>query len=88
MRQQPLLLDAHRPADVGGMPNARWPGAVLRALATVYVGPRQHGIALCFAIALLLFPTGRLPSHRRWRVLWLVTTEGCNSWGPGSFRAR
>jgi two-component system, NarL family, sensor kinase len=53
-----------------------WPAPVLRALATVYIGAWQLGIAFCFIIAMLLFPTQRLLSPG-WRpILWLTIVSG------------
>lgn len=53
-----------------------WPPVTYRMMTAVYIGAWQLGIGFCFDIALLLFPTQRLPSPR-WRiVLALVVLSG------------
>lgn len=52
-------------------------------MTTVYIGAWQLGIGLCFYIAILLFPTQRLPSFR-WRpMLWLTVGGGVYQLGTG-----
>jgi signal transduction histidine kinase len=60
-----------------------WPTVTLRVLADVFIGAWQLGIGLCFGLAILLFPTGRLPSPR-WRiVLALTIASGVYQLGTG-----
>ncbi|GAA0245885.1 sensor histidine kinase [Cryptosporangium japonicum] len=53
-----------------------WPEPVIRTLVTVFIGAWQLGLIFLFNLAVLLFPTDRLPSPR-WRVVVvLVVVEG------------
>jgi two-component system NarL family sensor kinase len=60
-----------------------WPAVTFRVLTAVYIGAWQLGNGLCFSIAILLFPTQRLPSPR-WRVvLGLTIVAGVYQLGTG-----
>jgi two-component system, NarL family, sensor kinase len=61
----------------------QWPVVTLRVLTAVYIGAWQLGIGFCFDMAILLFPTQRLPSPR-WRiVLALTIASGLYQLGTG-----
>ncbi|MBE3011183.1 sensor histidine kinase [Microbispora sp. NEAU-D428] len=58
---------------------AGWPVPAVRALATVSMGAWQAGLPGLFPVALLMFPTGRLPSRR-----WLPVA--CLLWVSGGYQ--
>ncbi|WP_162148907.1 sensor histidine kinase [Arthrobacter sp. H20] len=59
--------------------NAGWPTPVTRTLTTIFHVGWIVGIPGLFLLALLLFPTGRLPSHRWMPVaIAIVTATGYN----------
>ncbi len=70
-----LLTAAATMAVIHGM-GVGWSLAVLEALATVVTAAWQLGLPWLFVLAMLLFPTGHLPSPR-WRPLaWLISVSG------------
>jgi two-component system, NarL family, sensor kinase len=63
----PLVVVAH---------DRHWPTPVTRSLATLFLYSWPWSIGLLLPLALLLFPTGTLPS-RRWRwVTWIAVPAG------------
>ncbi len=70
-----VLTAAATMAALCGMARG-WSQVVLEALATVVTGAWQLGLPWLFVLAMLLFPTGDLPSPR-WRPLaWLISLSG------------
>ena len=56
--------------------SADLPSFAIRVLSTFSTGAWQFGIGLLFALALLLFPDGHLPSRRWVWVAWLIMLGG------------